>query len=167
MEKRVYLDIWATDKDTILAVELEYKTRKLRVKIGEETFHLLNQSAQDIARYDFLKDIQRLEQVALGHNDVVGYAIFLTNDSSYWKPPRDRKTVDADFRIHQDRTLTGKLRWGPGASEGTMRGREEAILIKGVFNLDWQDYSEPSEASYGKFRYLLVKVSGHAIQVFS
>ena len=158
--KRFYLDIWTSDQDTIFAIELKYKTRRLRVEVGEETFYLLDQSAQDLARYDFLMDIYRLEHIVSGMSDVVGYAIFLTNDSAYWKSPRNRGTVDASFRIHQGRILTGDLHWGSGASKGTMSGREEAILINGIYNLNWQDYSEPSKASYGKFRYLLVKIGG-------
>lgn len=66
LESRVYYDIWAKQGDTIVAVELKYKTRKLGVKVAEETFDLLDQSAQDVGRYDFLKDIQRLERIASG-----------------------------------------------------------------------------------------------------
>jgi len=157
LDKRVYLDIWAVDKSTILAIELKYKTRLLDVRIGQESFHLLDQSAQDLARYDFLRDINRLEQIVFTRSSM-GYAVFLTNDSAYWKPPRNSGTVDADFRIHQGRVLTGNLQWGTGASKGTMRSREHTISIKGVYSLNWQDYSKPSKASYGKFRYLLVEV---------
>lgn len=158
LENRIYSDIWAIHGDTIVVIELKYKTRKLRVKVDEETFDLLDQSAQDQGRYDFLKDVQRLEQIVSGQDNIVGYAIFVTNDSAYWIPPRDRRTVDADFRIHQGRTLTGELRWRQGASVGTMGGREKSILIKGSYNLDWHDYSEVSERPYGKFKYLLVTV---------
>ncbi len=110
-KERVYLDIWAADKETVLAIELKYKTRGLEVTVGGEDFHLLDQSAQDLARYDYLKDIQRLERV-LSTNRIIAYAIFLTNDSAYWKEPINSQTVDASFRIHQGRNATGELRWG-------------------------------------------------------
>jgi len=162
LSERIYLDIWCAHEDAIMAIELKYKTRKLHVNFEEEIFDLLNQSAQDIGRYDFLKDIQRLERIVFDRNDIVGYAVFLTNDSAYWITPRNINTVDANFRIYQGRILSGELSWGSHASEGTMRGREETIHIKGPYNLNWQDYSEPSQESYGKFRYLLVKIgSGH------
>lgn len=164
LTNRIYIDIWVTQKDAILAIELKYKTRGLHVEAGEETFDLLDQGAQVVGRYDFLKDIQRLEQIVSGQNDITGYAILLTNDSAYWSPPRNNRTVYDSFRINQGRTLTGWLGWGSSASGGTMHTREEAISIDGVYNLDWQDYSEPSRKSYGKFRYLLVKVgSVHSI----
>jgi len=158
LQERVYLDIWATGPDVILAIELKYKTRALYVKTEEETFELSDQAAQDLARYDFLKDIQRLERIISNVHSAVGYAVFLTNDSAYWKSPMVLKTVDESFRIHQGKVITGELRWGTKASEGTTRGREEPIAVKGVYTLNWQDYSELSDDSYGKFRYLLVKI---------
>lgn len=163
LNNRIYLDIWATQEDTIIAIELKYKTRRFHVNVEEETFNLLDQSAQDIGRYDFMKDIQRLEEIVFDRNDIVGYAIFLTNDSAYWSTPRDNQTVDASFRIHQGRSLTGELSWGSRASEGTMRGREEKLHIRGIYKLNWQDYSKISLGSYGMFRSLLVKIdSGYS-----
>ena len=161
VSQRVYLDVFirASNSEGISAIELKYKTRGLRVQVDRETFSLLDQSAQDIARYDFLKDISRLEQVISCADNGVGYAIFLTNDSAYWKPPLIRETVDADFRIHQGRVLNGTLKWKSNASKGTTHGREETISIQGSYHLKWQDYSKPSEASYGQFKYLLVKVT--------
>jgi len=156
--QRLYVDIWCSIKDYITAIELKYKTRRLYTNVKGETFHLLSQSAQDQGRYDFLKDIQRLEEVVLKSGNIVGYAIFLTNDSAYWSYPRKNHTVDADFRIHQDRVITGNLNWSPNASAGTKRSRKETIQTKNTYNLTWRDYSEPSLESYGKFRYLLVKV---------
>jgi len=156
-KERVYLDIWAADKETVLAIELKYKTRGLEVAIGGESFHLLDQSAQDLARYDFLKDLQRLERV-LSTNKVIAYAVFLTNDSAYWKDPASSRTVDASFRINQGRSATGELSWGTAASKGTTHGREESILIRGDYSFDWQNYSRVSNTSYGTLKYLLVRI---------
>ncbi len=151
------MDIWAADKETVLAIELKYKTRGLEVTVEGEDFHLLDQSAQDLARYDYLEDIQRLERV-LSTNKVSAYAVFLTNDSAYWKEPINSQTVDANFRINQGRSATGELRWGTDASKGTTHGREESILVRGVYNFNWQNYSRVAETSYGIFKYLLVRI---------
>jgi hypothetical protein len=118
----------------------------------------MDQSAQDIGRYDFIKDLRRLEQIVSGRSDITGYAIFLTNDSAYWAPPKSSQTVDASFRIHDGRILTGDLGWASGASEGTMRGREDRLHVNGAYKLSWKDYSEISQKSYGRLRYLLAKV---------
>lgn len=159
IESRIYLDIWASGKDASYAIELNYKTRGLRVE-GDETFNLLNQSAQDIGRYDFLKDIQRLEQIVTGRPNTLGYAIMLTNDPSYWNQSKSNETVDANFRVHQGRTVGWMLGWGQGASQGTMRSREKPVVIRGQYGMDWRDYSVIDGSTYGTFKYLLVNVSG-------
>ena len=148
--KRFYVDIWCSQEDVITAIELKYKTEKLYVKVKEETFDLLKHSAQNIGRYEFLEDIQRLEEIVLSRRGIEGYAIFLTNASYYWSYPKNSHTIDADFRIHQSRVLAGELKWRDG--------KRETIHIKNIYDLNWQDYSEPSLESHGKFRYLLLKV---------
>jgi len=158
LASRMHVDIWAAGRDNILAIELKYKTRGLRIAVEGESFDLADQSAQDCGRYDFLKDVQRLERIASQLDGITGYAVLLTNDSAYWTSPRSNATCDASFRLHENRTPSGELRWGARASPGTVRGREEPITIRGTYRLLWQDYSEPTTASRGKFRYLLVKL---------
>jgi hypothetical protein len=156
--KVLHVDIWMTREDSILALELKYKTRKLSVEVRSETFNLLDQSAQDIGRYDFIKDIQRLEQLRLGAPSMVGYTVLLTNDSSYWAQPRDPYCVDAVFRIPEGRVISGTLRWDERASPGTMRGREEPLDISGAYTIQWKDYSQAWVTGYGQFRYTVVEV---------
>jgi hypothetical protein len=162
LTSRMYVDIWVRHGSTIIAVELKYKTRGLQVIVGEETFDLLDQSAQDIGRYDFVKDIKRLEQIVSAQSNIIGYALLLTNDSSYWSHARNATSVDASFRIHDGRVLNGELLWAAEASRGTISHREEAIRIKGTYRLLWRDYSKPSTKSYGRFRSLLVKIEPNA-----
>jgi hypothetical protein len=156
--KVLHVDIWMTHQDTILALELKYKTRKLSIEIKAKDFKLLDHSAQDIGRYDFVKDIQRLEQLCSDASGMVGYAILLTNDSSYWAQPKDRNCVDAAFRIPEGRIINGLLRWNERASSGTMRGREEPLTIEGTYPIHWEEYSRPEVTSYGRFRYTVVEV---------
>ncbi|MDH7561744.1 MAG: hypothetical protein QHJ34_16205, partial [bacterium] len=66
--------------------------------------------------------------------------------------------VDADFRLHNGRVLEGILSWGINASEGTKKNREQPLVLQGRYDLQWSDYSRPSSASYGEFRFLAVKV---------
>ena len=75
LSSRTYLDIWVEHEGRALALELKYKTRRLRESVGGEVFDLLDQSAQDIGRYDFLKDLQRLEAVVASRPDTTGCAI--------------------------------------------------------------------------------------------
>jgi len=158
--ERRYLDLWIAHEDAALAIELTYKTCAIYVISEGENFNLLDQSAQDTGRYDFVQDIQRLERTISVQTDtrVTGWAIMLTNDSAYWQPPGDGPTIDADFRLHEGCTLQGTLRWRAGASAGTISGREEPLELNGVYPLAWQDYSHPSSKTHGLFRYLAVRV---------
>jgi len=156
--KQAHVDVWVSSPSAKIAIELKYKTRKLETEVLRESFRLKDQSAQDLGRYDFLVDIQRVEElIRLGEADC-GYAIILSNDSSYWRPPRDPRTVDAAFRIHTGATVAGVLEWGFHASPGTTKGREEAISLDGEYSLKWSNYSKLSSASYGVFRFLLVGI---------
>lgn len=153
--KREYLDILVKLDGWIFAIELKYKTRKFEVNCGEESFVLLNHSAQDCGRYDFIKDIARLERFTKNHPNSLGYAIMLTNECGYWNACKRTNTFDRDFRINEGRTLKGTLRWNKEASEGTIDGRASPLVLNNLYKLNWKNYSE-TESS--KFKYLLLEV---------
>ena len=161
LKGRIYLDLWVNSTEFgTLAIELKYKTRKMMtVDVRAEVFELADQSAQDQGRYDFLKDVQRLEEISNQREDITGYAILLTNDRSYWDVPANRSTADSEFRLHEGRTLAGQLKWGSQASEGTTKGREGPIILSDHYKLEWCNYSlVDGGGSYNQFRYLIVKV---------
>ncbi len=110
-DNNIYLDIWIRDRDRRIAMELKYKTKKLVLLSDDEFFALRNQGAQDYCRYDFIKDIYRLEQVVphLGPAKV-GFVVLLTNDPSYWKPSKKKDPMDAAFRLdeHEGRKIVGE-----------------------------------------------------------
>ena len=155
--QRMFLDIWLPVEG--VAIELKYATRKVELFHDGESFLLKDHGAQDIRRHDFVLDVQRLETVrSRGKMCKEGYAIFLTNDSSYWKVPNRRNTVDAAFRIHDGREVSGALAWATNAGQGTIKGRESAILLRGSYRLRWQDFSMFPLKPYGQFRHLVVSV---------
>jgi hypothetical protein len=157
--KRLHVDIWIEQDGHVIAIELKYKTRTLQVLVENEQYALRSQTAQDLGRYDFIKDIGRVENIVADRAPrASGYAILLTNDPSYWTQPRNDNTADARFRLHEENILRGSLGWGSGASEGTKRGREDLLQLRGSYALRWEDYSRPVEGTYSKFRYLLVEV---------
>jgi hypothetical protein len=157
-DKEIYVDIFLKDKEERIGlIELKYKTRDIEIEVNDERFKLKDQSAQDISRYDFIKDVSRLEECVDKLPNAIGYAIFLTNDPSYWNLPRTTNTIDKDFRIHDGRVVQGTLRWKEGTSKGTMEGREEPIVLKGKYRLTWKDYSNFG-MKYGMLRYLLVTI---------
>jgi hypothetical protein len=155
----LHLDLFIQLPGIPIAVELKYKTRKINVDIGNETFDLADHSAQDTGRYDFIKDIHRLEKITSAKGISHGYAIFLTNDSAYWKSGR-LGTVDEAFRLNEGRVLNGTLSWSENASAGTKKNRERELKITGNYELSWQNFSEVSAPRYGQFKYLAVGVTG-------
>lgn len=131
--------------------------------LENEQYALRSQTAQDLGRYDFIKDIGRVENIVTDRAPrASGYVILLTNDPSYWMHPRSDNTADARFRLHGENILRGDLGWGTAASEGTKRGREDLLQLRGSYPLRWEDYSRPAEGSYCTFRYLVVEVEDGA-----
>ena len=160
-DERMYLDIWLPGVG--VAIELKYRSKKLAQEWKKEAFALKDQSAPDQGRYDFLNDIQRLERLVADFQPAkTGYAILLTNDPSYWKFS-SRSTIDAAFRLHEGRKITGEMVWSPKAGEGTKKPktgkkRKDPIRLKGSYDCVWRDYWSFGEATNQQFRYLMVEV---------
>lgn len=148
------LDIWLPNEE--IAIELKYCTRKFTCTWNSESFELKGQSAQDTRRYDFLKDIQRLEQTAAKS----GVALLLTNEPLYWQPPTKgwESTGDAAFRVHEGRCVQGIAAWSERASDGTTSGRRAPICLNGCYTIHWQDYGTITNQKGGHFRYVVVSV---------
>ena len=155
--QQMHFDIRIAQHEAVLAIELKYKTQHLDISVDRETFRLKNHSAQDSGRYDFIKDIRRLEEMLEKEKNGRGYAILLTNDSTYWETPKNKKsTKDAEFRLHEGRTLEGTLDWQGNPAIAACRNAP--IVLQGQYRLEWKDYSELPTAGYNKFRYLVVQV---------
>ena len=157
-DDNMHIDIYVIDEGYSYPIELKYKTKEIKVPNDGEQYNLKNQFAHDIGRYDFLYDISRIEKAkALDENFESGFAIILTNDSAYWSSPYTKNTVDASFRIHEGRTITGSLSWGEKAGNGTTKGREESIELIGNYKITWVPFSN-IEAPHGEFRYCMIEV---------
>lgn len=156
--KNLHLDFLFEYAGKSVAVELKYKTRSLKLSMEGEDFHLSSHGAQDLGRYDFIKDICRLEEITSTFRECEGWAIMLTNDSAYWKTPINMETVDGAFRLTEGKILRGDLAWTDRASAGTKKNRERVLSVAGKYTLEWADYSTVISPSHSNFRYLAVKV---------
>ncbi len=155
--ERKYLDIWLRGMG--IAIELKYKTKKL-VYCGDEPFALRNQYAQDFGRYDFIKDICRLEQVVTHFETAkVAFAILLTNDSSYWELSKP-DLEDAAFHLNNGTKIMGKREWSMKADLEKKKGRKMPLCLEGAYDCVWRNYSSPKfvEGKNRQFQYLMVKV---------
>lgn len=155
-DKNNYIDLIVELDDVIIAIELKYKTKKLDNFIfNNESFNLKNHGAHNLNRYDFIKDIWRLENfLSQGYpKRTIGYAIFLTNDSAYQKASRKAEVDDLDFRIHQRLLNAGELKWKFNENK---RKRKNSIYLLSDYDLDWANYSKVNNHT---FDYLLVEVN--------
>ncbi len=135
------------------AFELKYKTRLLDADVGGERFMLKNQSANDLGRHDFFRDIVRMERLEATRTSV----LFLTNDHGYWAGPTRPETVDEQFSMKDGRSAAGELNWLSHASVGTTKGRTDPINLAGSYTMRWHDYSNLGMPA-GTFRFLWIDV---------
>lgn len=132
------VDIWLADGPT--AIELKYW------KSG---------GAQDLARYDFWKDVDRIESLIADLWIDTGYVVAVTNDQSIWNKGKPG-TADESFRLHEGREIEGTLTWGARAGPGTRKGREQPHDLRGRYRINWRDYSTPMPND--ALRYLIIDV---------
>ena len=162
-EKR-RIDLWIEGENTY-AIELKYPTQELFHEVNNEIFKLRNKSAVDYARYDFLKDIKRMEEAVSNNTNVKGYAILITNDMAIEIPATKDDVADFQFRIDEGRVINNEeLDWIRKEGGQSYGERENPIKLKGTYRFNWKDYSELKmknnlPVTNGKFRYLLVEIS--------
>ncbi|MED4018524.1 hypothetical protein [Sutcliffiella cohnii] len=159
-DRKVYLDILCIHEGRKYAIELKYKTVSFNCTVDEEDFALNNQGAQDIGRYDVLKDVQRLEAMVEAGVADEGILIFLTNDRLYYNSPNHIiNTVDRNFRIHDGSHISGELNWAKGTGVGTLKGRETPIKLNGNYEMKWKKYSQINSETRSCFQYLMLRVN--------
>ena len=160
---KMHIDILVIIKDEWIPIELKYKTKK-GIKEDEnnkgEKIYLKEHGARDVNCYLYLRDIQRIESIKNNINKFKeGYAIFLTNDLGYSKPPRKAECVYKNFALNQGAKRNGKLDWTKNTSAGTKKNCETPIDLRGNYIMDWKDYSKIDDTNTGTFKILINKIS--------
>ncbi len=153
-DKEIYFDIFVFKDNEMIPIELKYKTKELELILDNEEYHLKTHFAYPLSRYDFVKDISRLEEFG------GGFAIFLTNDKLYWERGNE-ETIDEEFKFCKNNKLEGTLHWSSKAGQGTIEGKNTITLLNSYI-FHWKDYSEIQDYSSNnintQFRYLLVEI---------
>ena len=145
------IDILITEGKHRFLIELKYKTTKVNCEHAGEEFNLRQHGAQPLGRYDYLKDICRIEK-----SELAGAAIFLTNEQQYWEVcPRGNGAAFSTAEAEQlENTI---LVWQNNQNvESIGKGRTDGLTINGPHTLHWRDYSVVKNSS---FRYLMVHVN--------
>ncbi|MCI2236353.1 MULTISPECIES: hypothetical protein [unclassified Helicobacter] len=163
---KMHIDILVFISNKWIPIELKYKTKNSKKeemidKKIQEVFNLKDQGAKDISCYLYLKDIMRIESIKEQekNNFKEGYAVFLTNDKIYLRPPQKNDCVYKEFSLEDGITKHGELKWAEHTGAGTKKGIEEPIKLKGIYKMKWKEFSNvDEEKSDGIFHYLVTKI---------
>lgn len=158
----MYIDIWAEINGKQIPIELKYKTKEFHIEMEDESIYLRSHGAHPPNRFDVIADIERVEEIVNSKGLEEGYVVFLTNDPAYWREPKQKNVIDADFRLHDE--LKGKLTWSKDASQQTKtKKRDRPIELRNDYQLDWKlyGYDEPKRMGKGKaeFRYFIIDIT--------
>jgi hypothetical protein len=157
--------MWIYHDGRWMAVELKYKTRQASVDWQGERFELVQQGAQDLSGYDVWKDVTRVERICAAFENVDGYVVVLSNDSSLWRRVSESDTsVGAAYRVFEGRRASGSLYWASHAGEGTMKTREAPLVLGSEYELHWADYSRLGPGPGETLRMLVIPVSRPAVR---
>ncbi|MBP5572407.1 MAG: hypothetical protein J6X39_07035 [Bacteroidales bacterium] len=96
-DNELRMDVLVRKGKEYLPIELKYKTKTVRKKllrfneeVSGEVEVMKNQGAQDLGKYDFWKDVRRIEIVRKRFGAIKnGLAVFVTNDPAYLKAGRE------------------------------------------------------------------------------
>src|SRR5688572_1633286 len=97
--ERLNVDLVVLTDDGLVALELKYWPRAWTGDVAGERFHLKNRGAQDLGRYDFWKDVSRIEQLRAAGLVRWGAAVAVTSDTAYRSPVR-AGTMAEPFALH-------------------------------------------------------------------
>lgn len=159
LDSNIRIDIVVEKGGKYTPIELKYKTKSTEgdtiVRFGKliKAKLLKDQSAQNINRYLFWKDVQRIETIKkhFQPNIVAGFCIFMTNDENYTKTP---KGASASFTMEAENQRPKKLDWEGEVADST-RSKYPKIVFENQYIIEkWYDIILQEY----KFHYCIVEV---------
>lgn len=153
-----FYDIVLEEENQYFVIELKYKTKSADIFYKNKKYSLKNQSAQDLGRFDFLKDISRIEQwnqFNPNRTFAGGVAVILTNDSSYWKKTGENCNYEA-FALKDETTIVaGKKQWSSKNLNYVGHDRKNGLNLLNDYDIKWVNYYKDEK---NEFRYLLEEI---------
>ena len=151
----VRIDIVVEKNGKFIPIELKYKTEKVTGELhrfGEKPLGtiLKKQGVQNIGKYSFWKDIERIERIKENFKNVqTGYCVFITNDKSYTQPSGG---ATAPFSMEAGATRMGNLDWD---GDVELANRLSTISLKEKHTIKKWDTTENEGIT---FHYCIVEV---------
>jgi|WetSurMetagenome_2_1015567.scaffolds.fasta_scaffold222964_1 hypothetical protein len=159
----LYFDIMIHMNKSIIPIELKYKTDFLDYK----EYNLKKHAALNHSRYDFIKDISRIEKFCSGNDNAKnGFVIFLTNEKAYWDSKYEVKnSEDKYFKIDEQRKeiIKGEHNWNCDCNIKELKkkygNRTNSIILNNTYPIEWSDYSKLENIDKSNiFKYLLIDI---------
>lgn len=159
----LFIDIVVEKAGKFAAVELKYATALLDPQtvdkkastvtvFGKKTpINMVDvikkTGAYDNKRYDYWKDVRRIEALTRFQNVAGGIALMVTNDSIYWTTPKDNEKPDyAAFSMREAKTMEpGKLDW-KRKNTTTSKKTRHAFHLDGSYYCHWEKTQIPALA---------------------
>ncbi len=157
-ENELRLDIVVSKNGEYVPIELKYKTKavsrpmtRFGERLSEKIPVMKNQGAQDLGRYDFWKDVRRVEMVRNRfHNVKGGLAVFMTNDRVYLN---ETKPTSNNCRFSMSEGPHPKRKHWLDANKSTAKGRPDFDVEK-EYAVKWN----AKEVGGVELNYCIVKV---------
>ena len=86
-----------------------------------------------------------------------GYFVLVTNVPGFWKKSSNVTFAD-DFLIFEGEHKASLKKWSEKASEGTKKGRNKALNIKGEYLFEYKPFYNSFKRS-GEFKSLVVEIN--------
>lgn len=154
-KENINIDIVIEKEGLFYLIELKYKTQRATIKFerfGEiNCVSLKDQSRIPMSKYDFWKDVARLEFLKESFEKVKGgLCIFLTNNETYTKGD---KGISEEFTMKKGEPHSGELKF----KEGELKEKNPAFSLLGEYQIDkW--YNIKNEKTNIDFHYCIVEV---------
>lgn len=158
------VDIVVEKDGEFIPIELKYKTKAIGKKkttkkkntkqdikrFGEILKNVVvvkDQSAQNLAKYDFWKDVRRIELLEKRFKAVTGgLAIFLTNDPSYQREPKENAM-----------SYTHSIEGGEhGPIRNALSDERIQFRLRQNYTIEWSDDLDKNNPN--QFEYILLQV---------
>lgn len=154
-KENINIDIVIEKEGLFYLIELKYKTQRATIKFerfGEiNCVSLKDQSRIPMSKYDFWKDVARLEFLKESFEKVKGgLCIFLTNNETYTKGD---KGISEEFTMKKGEPHSGELKF----KEGELKEKNPAFSLLREYQIDkW--YNIKNEKTNIDFHYCIVEV---------
>ena len=154
-KENINIDIVIEKEGLFYLTELKYKTQRATIKFerfGEiNCVSLKDQSRIRMSKYDFWKDVARLEFLKESFEKVKGgLCIFLTNNETYTKGD---KGISEEFTMKKGEPHSGELKF----KEGELKEKNPAFSLLREYQIDkW--YNIKNEKTNIDFHYCIVEV---------